>query len=182
MEPRVSSTLILDQIKLMKDLYGAEAVAAARQSLAPALREEIDALLPGGWCSLETARVMKEAVASIVDEPLMTLQRRVVRVGIERTLHTVWRFFIRRLSDENLARRTPLLYSRSFDRGELRFMSVRDGEVQLELHGWPAIPEFDLVALATGVETVLSIAGRPEPRCFWSRRGLVVYMRALWKT
>jgi hypothetical protein len=181
MEPRTSSTLILDQIKLMTELYGADKVAAARASLPPAIREEIDALLPGGWCSLEAARELKTAVASLVDEPLMSLQRRIARIGIERTLHTVWRFFMRRLSDEDLARRTPLLYSRSFDRGELRFVEARPFEVHLELHGWPTIPDFDLAALASGVETVLSIAGRPEPHCFTSRKGRVVHLRAVWK-
>jgi len=181
MEPRVSSTLILDQIRLLKDLHGADIVAAACASLAPPLREEIDGLLPGGWCSLDAAREMKAAIASRLGEPLLSLQRRIVRLGIERTLHTVWRFFVRQLSDEALARRVPLVYSRSFDRGECRVVGSGEREMNLELHGWPAIPDFDLVGLATGVETVLVLAGRKEPHVAFTRRGVVVHLDGTWK-
>ena len=100
----------------------------------------------------DAARLIKEAVAERLGEPVLSLQRRIVRLGVERTLNTFWRFFMRQVSDDHLVRRTPILYARSFDRGELRFISVAERQAQLELHGWPTIPDFDLVGLCAGIE------------------------------
>jgi hypothetical protein len=181
MEPRVSATLVLDQIRLMKDLHGEAMVAESIASLPAAVREELEGLLPGGWCSVDTPRALKQAIADRLGEPLLLLQRRTVRAGVERTLHSVWRFFIRRISDDQLIRRAPLLYARSFDRGELRFVSVVDRVATFELHGWPTIPEFDVVGLAGGIEAVLLSAGRVEPHVSTTRRGPVVRFRCVWK-
>jgi hypothetical protein len=181
MEPRVSATLILDQIRLIKEQHGEAIVVEAVASLPGDVRREIDELLPGRWCSIETPRLMKEAIADRLGEPLLSFHRRTVRLGVERTLNTFWRFFMRQLSDEHLVRRTPILYSRTFDRGELRFISFSERQALLELHGWPNIPAFDLVGLASGIEAVLSLAGRIEPHVATSRRGVVVHFLCEWK-
>jgi hypothetical protein len=181
MEPRVSATLILDQMRLIRDLHGEAIVVEAVASLPAGVRQELDELLPGRWCSIDAPRMLKQAIADRLGEPLLSLHRRTVRLGVERTLNTFWRFFMRQLSDEHLIRRTPILYSRTFDRGELRFISVAGREALLELHGWPTMPEFDLVGLSAGIEAVLSLAGRVEPHVTTSSRGVVVLYRAEWK-
>jgi hypothetical protein len=181
MEPCVSATLVLDQIKLIKDLHGEALVTEAVASLPATVRQELDGLLPGRWCSIDTPRAFKQAVAERVGEPLSSFHRRTVRLGVERTLNTFWRFFMRQLSDDHLVRRTPVLYSRTFDRGELRFISTLDNQALLELHGWPTIPDFDLIGLAGGIEAVLSLAGRVEPHVTTSRRGVVVRFILEWK-
>jgi hypothetical protein len=181
MEPRVSATLILDQIRLIKEVHGETIVVEAVASLPAGVRQELDELLPGRWLSIDAVRMMKQAIADRLGEPLLSFQRRTVRLGVERTLNTFWRFFMRYLSDDHLIRRTPVLYSRTFDRGELRFVSVAEREAVLELHGWPAIPEFDLVGLCAGIEAVLALAGRVEPHVATSRRGVVVHFLCEWK-
>jgi hypothetical protein len=181
MEPRLSTTVFLDQLRLIKELHGASLVAEAVASLPAELRQEIGDLLPGRWTSIETPRLFKEAVAERLGEPLLQFHRRTVRLGIERTLNTFWRFFMRQLSDGHLVARTPILYSRTFDRGELRFVSMADRRALLELHGWPTIPEFDVVGLTAGIEAVLALAGRIEPHAGATRRGVVVHLVADWK-
>jgi hypothetical protein len=181
MDPRVSATLILDQLRLVKDVHGEAFVAEAIASLPASVRQELDELLPGRWLSIETVRIMKQAIADRLGEPLLAFQRRTVRLGVERTLNTFWRFFMRHLSDDHLVRRTPILYSRTFDRGELRFVSVGERQARLELHGWPTIPEFDIVGLCAGIEAVLALAGRVEPHVTTSRRGVVVDFVCEWK-
>jgi hypothetical protein len=181
MEPRVSATLILDQMRLVKDVHGEAVVAEAIASLPAGMRQELDEMMPGRWCSIETVRVMKSAIAERLGEPALSFQRRIVRLGVERTLNTFWRFFMRQLSDDHLVRRTPILYSRTFDRGELRFVSVADRQALLELHGWPTIPEYDVVGLSAGIEAVLALAGRVEPHVGTSRRGVVVHFLCEWK-
>jgi hypothetical protein len=180
MEPRVSATLILDQVRLIKDLYGEPLVGEAIASLPAIVRQEIAELLPGRWCDVDTPRAFKQAVAERLGEPLLPFHRHTVRLGVERTLNTFWRFFMRHLNDDHLIRRTPILYSRTFDRGELRFMSLVEHQALLELHGWPTIPEFDLVGLCGGIEAVLSVAGRAEPHVTTTRRGVVVRFVLEW--
>jgi hypothetical protein len=181
MDPHVSATLILDQIRLIEDLHGEALVAEAVASLPTAVRQEIHELLPGRWCSIDAPRALKQAIADRLGEPLLSLHRRTVRLGVERTLHTFWRFFMRQVGDEHLIRRTPILYSRTFDRGELRFMSLAGRQALLELHGWPTIPEFDLVGLTAGIEAVLSVAGRVDPHVETYPSGVVVHFRTEWK-
>ncbi len=180
-DPKVSGTIISDQLKLMRDLHGDAVVDEAIASMPPALREEIEQVLPGSWISIDAARELKAGVAQRLGEDLFDFQRRIVRLGIERTLHTVWRFFIRQLGDEALAKRTPILYSRSFNRGSLELVRRAEGEIELELDGWPRIPEFDLVGLMSGIETVLKLAGRRGVRVTPTRKPDVVVLTATWQ-
>jgi hypothetical protein len=182
-EPRVSATVISDQLRLMRELHGGEMIARAIEAMPPNLREEIEHLLPGSWVSTDAARELKVAVATLLEEDVLDFQRRIVRQGIERTLNTVWRFFMRQLGDEALARRTPILYSRSFNRGSLELVRWDNdkGEYEFELEGWPRIPEFDLVGLMAGIECVMTLAGRKEPQITATRRGQLVLIRGVWK-
>jgi hypothetical protein len=177
---RVSGTILSDQIRLMRDLHGEELVARAIATLQPKLREEVEGILPGRWLTIDAARELKNAVARELGEDPIELQKRIVRQAIERTLNTFWRFFMRQFSDEALTKRTPILYSRTFDRGSLELVRVGDGEADLELEGWPRIPEYDLVGLMSGIETVLTLAGRVGVHVTSSRRGSVVTITAKW--
>jgi hypothetical protein len=177
----MSSTLLLDQIRLMNEVYGEEAVGLAIGGLPLALRDEITELLPGGWCSTDAARELKYGVAAQVGKDPLVVQRRIVRLGIERTFTTVWRFFVRHVSDEGILKRAPILYSRSFNRGRLELVQFRPGEAELDLHGWPTIPEFDLVGLTSGIESVLAVSGRTDGRAETTRRGATLRLRVTWR-
>jgi hypothetical protein len=179
--PKTSATLIRDQLRLMKELYGEAPVAEACAALPPEAQAEIETMVVGGWISTDSAQALKAAVAERVGEPLMHLQRRVVRVAIERTLHTVWRFFMRQLSDAELARRATIIYTRSFDHGSLELKHFGVGEAIYEVHGWPTIPEFDLVGLLTGAEAMFALAGRKDAHVTATRRPPVVELRMVWK-
>ena len=180
-EPLVSSALVFDQVRLMRELYGAETVARAEASLPTALREELAAMAPGGWSSLDVARELKNGVASLVGVDPLAFQRDICRKGVERTLTTVWRFLLRQLGDEALSKRTPILYSRSFNRGSLALAGWRDGGADLELRGWPRMPEYDLVGLMAGVQMVLELAGRRDVKVTSARRAPVIVLHASWR-
>jgi hypothetical protein len=180
-EVQVSGTVILDQIDLLKEMYGAAVVERARELLPRPLRAELDGLLRGGWCSTVAATTFKKTVADLVREEPLALQRKVVRVAIERTLNTVWRFLMRQISDERLVRRAPVLYGKSFNRGSLEFREWRPGVAIMELRGWPEIPEFDLVGLMTGIQTVLELGGRKEVHVEHSRKSDLVVIESRWR-
>jgi hypothetical protein len=178
--PRVSGTVILVQITLMREVYGTDAVDKSIASLPPDLKGEVDTLLRGGWCSVRMAYELKKAVAERTHEELFELQRRIVRLAIERTLTTFWRFLMRQLTDKMLAKRAPMLYSRTFDRGSIELVAQRDNGASLELTGWPDIPQFDLVGLMVGIETVFTLAGRKAPHVDAVRKEPKVLLEVRW--
>ncbi len=165
----------------MNEVYGEDVVRAAFQALERPARDEITELLPGGWCSTETARGLKAAVAAHLGKDVLVVQRRIVRLGVERTLTTLWRFFVRHVSDESILKRASTLYARSFNRGRLELVSFQPGEAELDLHGWPEMPEFDLVGLTAGIEAVLAVTGRTDARTTTARKGATVRLRVTWR-
>jgi hypothetical protein len=179
--PQVSTTVIFDQVRVMRELYGAELVARAEAAMPQRLRDELTAITPGGWMSLDAPRELKNNIAALIGTDPMELQRVIVGRSIERTLTTIWRFLLRQLSDAAISKRTPLIYARSFNRGSLAMKSWSEGRVELELSGWSRIPEYDLVGLMTGVQKVLELAGRKEVKVTATRRSPLVLIHGTWR-
>jgi hypothetical protein len=177
----VSGTILLDQMALLRETYSAAVVDQAMAALPATLRGELESMLRGSWCSVEAAMELKRGIAKLVHEDPLALQRRIVRLGVERTLNTIWRFFMRRLGDEQIARRTPVLYSRTFNHGSMSFLGRRPNGVDLELRGWPNIPHFDLVGLMAGIETVFTLAGRKATHVESVHRGDTIIVHVSWK-
>src|SRR5438094_631452 len=116
---RVSGTIVLDERKVMEQLYGAEVVAKTLASMPEAARRELEELLPVSWITLETSDGMVVALAKQLGRPTLEVHTEVVRKSVARTLHTLWRVLLHFTTDEALVRRTPLLYSKTCDLGEL---------------------------------------------------------------
>ena len=180
-EVLLSSAILCDQIRLMREAHGDEVVARAEAGLPVRLREELAALTPSGHCSLELARELKSAVARLVGVDPLAFQRAICRRGTERTLTTIWRFFLRQLGDEAVSKRVPLLYSRVFSRGALTLTSWRRGGAELELSGWPEMSDYDLVGLLAGGETLFELAGRADVKITATRRPPLILVHASWR-
>lgn len=178
---RVAGTHILDQMEILRELHGEAPLRRALESLPEDLKHELETLTRGGWCSVDAARVYKAAVAGIVEEEPLALQRRVVRAGIERTFGSVWRSLLGLLSDGRLARAAPMIYGRTFDRGQLALTDMFPGGCLLTQSGWPEIDEFDLTGLVSGIEAALGVAGRKQVRGEWRRVDNLVEIRVSWR-
>jgi hypothetical protein len=181
-QPLVSSALISDQARLIAEIYGADTLTRAVAALPPALRDEMAAMTSSGWSSLDLPRELKNNVAAIIGVDPMALQREIVRKGVERTLTTVWRFFLRQLGDEGLSKRIPILYSRSFNRGTLKLASWRNGGAELELHGWPRMPEYDLMGLMVGGQKLFELAGRVDVKANATRKWPLILIHVTWQS
>jgi hypothetical protein len=179
-EPLFSSTLLLDQVDVMRELYGDAPVDEAIAALPETERREVAEMVYGGWCNVATVTALKTELARRVGEGPLTLQRRVVARGTEKTLHGLWRFFLSRLSDPWLMKFSPLIYSKAFDRGVLVVERIAAGRADVVVQGWPQMPDLDCVGLAAAIETVLTLARRDRPRLTWMRRGAEVRFAAVW--
>lgn len=168
--PRVSGAVMLDQIRVMEELAGPDAVRAARDSLPPEQRSELEHVTPVSWLDSNATAEFVVRVAEHIGKDPERFQIDVVRLGVERTLNTLWRVILKFTTDAALVKRTPLLYSKTYDVGQLTSRIMQPGRADLELTGWPGVPRMELVGLATGIETVLRCAGRQDVRVTFDRR------------
>lgn len=150
-------------------------------SLPPAWREQLTTLTPMTWVDTEVAESIIYAVAARVGRDALVLHREIVRIGVERTFRTLWRAILRFTSDRALVSRTPLIYSKTFDRGELTSRIQSPGRAELELTGWPEVSEMQLNGLATGIETVLVVAGRKLVKVTHERRPDGAFIVGSWQ-
>ena len=167
--PKVSGTIIRNQIEAARAMGGAAKVERALASLSPAQQSELRDLLPVSWCTLSTARAFHEAMASQMGEPVNVWHPRVVERAMEQTFNTVWRFFMRLTSAEALVKRSATIYAKTYDTGSLEAVLLSPGHSQLTLTGWPDAPDYHLNGLATGIATMLRVAGRSSVTVRWTR-------------
>jgi hypothetical protein len=160
---------MLDQFKALEELYGRDVLDRAVMALSREQRVEYEELLPVSWCSIEMVGRVIEEVAKQAGETPSIVQERIVRIGVERALKTIWRVFLRLTSDEAIVKRAPILYSQSYDSGAFKAKLVGPGHAQMWLDGWADPPELELEGLATGISTFLDCAGRRDVRITWRR-------------
>lgn len=170
--PRFRGAVWLDELIHIREAYGSDIVDRALQRLSPAQREELDRLLPISWVTVDLVMAVKNAVAEEIGMDPLEFQKRAVRAGVARTVKGFWRLIVRQLWDDALAKRLPMLYSRTFERGELRVEEIGDCRARLRLIGWPDMPDYDRLGLATGIEAICDLAGRQDTRVqFHSDKG-----------
>jgi hypothetical protein len=180
-EPLFSCSLLIDQIEVMRELYGDARVDEAIASLSEDVRTEVKELTPGAWCRVATSAALKHEVARRVGEGPLALQRQVVARGTERTFHGFWRFFLTRLSDPWLLKFSPLVYSKAFDYGEAVLERIGPGRADITVRGWPEMPDFDAWGIAAAIEAILTLAHRERPKLTWMRRGDEIRFVAIWE-
>lgn len=178
--PRVSGAVILTQIESLIELYGRDTYLRALARLPDGPRRDVEELLAISWIPANTAQRLKDAVAALVGRTSEEVQVQVVRASLGQIINVFWRFLLRHVSDEALVKRTPLLYSRTFDRGELVARVIEPGHAAFELLGWPDVSDYDALGLATGIAFVLEHAGRKGATGGWSRSGARVIFEASW--
>jgi len=152
------------------ELVGDDVVTRAFGMISEEQRAELEDLLPVSWCKLTTAFAVHEAIAGQIRQDVKAWHRTIVRVGIERTLTTVWRLFMRFTSTEALLKRAASIYGKSYDRGSVHAAQLPEGGVEVVLTGWPDVLDFELEAMATGLDVVLKLGGRKHTRITVERR------------
>jgi len=178
--PRVSGAVILTQLETLEKLYGRETYVRALAQLPEEARRDVEELLAIGWIAASTAQRLKDTLGALVGRTSEEIQVQVVRASLGQIINVFWRFLLRHVSDDALVKRTPLLYSKTFDRGELVARVIGPGHASFELLGWPDVSDYDLLGLATGIAFVLEHTGRVGAASTWSRSGGRVLLEASW--
>lgn len=162
-------------------MLGRDVVAQALATLPPQVRAEYDGLGPLSWCSVHTTSAVLMAVAAHVRQEPKALQAAVVRAGVARTVRSIWRVLLSLTSDEQLIKRAPLVYSKSYQLGRVESSLTAPGQATFAVRGWPGIPELDMEGLCVGLAAVLAAAGRRDVATRWERTPDGANLVATWR-
>ena len=179
--PCLSGTILLDQIQVIVESHGRDTYDRALASLSPEHQHEIAALIAVSWIDVAVAMELKNAVARELGMDSLDFQRWVVRAAIERTISKFWRAILSLASAEAIAKRTPMLYRKTFNQGELAAIEVANGHATYELRGWHDVTDYDIVGIATGIEVALLHVNRRHGRVRIDKHTDVVHFCASWR-
>ncbi len=178
--PRLSGAILVDNLRTLREIAGDQAVCAGLDALDAGTRVSFSSATTLTWVPAPEFERFFTAAASSVGRNRDALQDEVSRRAIERTLSTLWRVILRVTTDNALISRTPLLYSKTFDAGEMQSHIDAPGRAEVLLLGWPSVSDFHARGIARGIETVLRCSGRKAARVTWARRGTGAAYQATW--
>lgn len=163
-EPRVSGTIVRDQLAVYDEMVGRDTVRAALARIPAEDRRELEEVLPINWVRLSAFNGLLAEIARLTGRELLAMDAEAVRRGAERTFSTMWRVLLRITTDSALITRTPTFYSKGYDTGTLTARIPSPGRAELELTGFGEISDIDLQGVRIGIECVLRLAGRKDVR------------------
>ena len=166
---RFSGMLVLDQRKALIELNGQAAYDAALKRMPPAALDEYESVTPFSWCANTTLMAMTEAMAKETGKSREEITVQMVTRGTEITFSGVWRILMRITTPDAMLRRVATLRRKSCNRGEIIPERLTSGHVLLRLIDWPQMPANNALGMAAGIETIMRLTGRKDPKVKWSR-------------
>jgi hypothetical protein len=150
-------------------MVGVNVVASALGKLPAKVREEFDPVTPMTWVPLTTTAMAVEYIATEARRPSDDLMDEAVRRAAELMFRSAWRLLLRFTTDHALIARTPVIYSKWRNIGQLESKLLAPGRAEIWLRGWPGVSERNVRTLGVSIETVLRLAGRRAVRVEWTR-------------
>ena len=178
--PQLSCAVLADQRATIVAELGEK---VERDAIATLSLADRDLLGSGslGWCDVDLAKRYKDAVGAQIGKESLEFQRWVIKRASARTVNGLWRVLLTQVWDEALVKRIPILYQRTFDVGAMTGEFESKGTASVVVSGWPRIPEYDVVGLQTGIESVLQLLGRDAATATPTRTQTGVFYRVRWK-
>jgi len=159
-DTRVFGLVMLEQRRVVERIIGPEAYRRALDRLPEERRAEFVNIGMFSWCRTTTVALVMTEAAREANQPPNDFTARVVREGFGSVMRTVWRLFMSFSSDEAIVRRAATVYTKAIDRGKATAFVESPGHLVLEISEWPDIHGIDIVAIASGIEAALEVAGR----------------------
>ncbi|MDQ3035134.1 MAG: hypothetical protein M3Y87_22195 [Myxococcota bacterium] len=179
--PKMSGALVLAHRGVLVEICGEARFDRALARLPADVRREYAEISPVSWPRVEVAEAVVGAAAAELGRDLASLHEEISRASVERTLTTLWRLLLRFTSDEALVARTPRIYARALDRGELVPRIVAPGRAEIRVVGWPDIPEFSMRGVGIAIESVLRLSHRHDVRVISERTDEGPRFLATWR-
>jgi len=159
-DTRVLGLVMLEQRRVVERIIGPEAYRRALDRLPEDRRNEFVNIGMFSWCRTTTVALVMTEAAREANQLPNDFTARVVREGFGSVMRTVWRLFMSFSTDEAIVRRAATVYTKTIDRGKAKAFVESPGHLVLEISEWPDIHTIDIVAIASGIEAALEVAGR----------------------
>lgn len=179
--PSVSGTLIQGLLVAAQDTLGTDVVTRGLSKAPRDARALVEAALPGAWVPIESAELTFSAIAGVAGRDWPSLHMELSRLAVDRAVKTFWRLLLRFTTDEALVTRTPVFFSKSYNRGKLTARITAPNRGEVSLLEWPNIPDWPIRGSQCGIETVLKAAGRKDVRVEGQRTATGAVYLASWK-
>jgi hypothetical protein len=175
----VAGVVMLDVTRELEDMLGSEYVALARAALTHEQRVELEEVTAVSWVRMSTSSAFIDAMGAVSGRDPEPLIDEAARRATVRTFKTVWRMLLRLTSDEALVKRTPMIYARGRNVGQLEARLIAPGTAELYLTRWPDPPPRQIRLIGISTEVVVGLAGRREVRteCERKRDGARIVLR-----
>jgi hypothetical protein len=180
--PSVSGMAIWDLMHTLEEMIGAEVYADALRQLPPPLAAAFEELTALSWMPVETLGSILDEIARLSGREVEAMVDQAVRRSVDRTFKTAWRMLLRVTSDEAMIKRTPAIYARSRNVGELHARMVEPQHAELELSGWSDVSDRQLRVLAVSIERVLELSGRHNVSMTYVRTAQGARYQLRWHT
>jgi hypothetical protein len=160
----VAGTRILAMRAVIEGQFGTAPVAKALTRVAPDVRAEYEQISSIAWVRASTDYLVHDAIAAALDREPLAFHEEMLRAAMARSFKTIWRVLLRLTSDEALIARTPSIYRRTRNVGQMVVKANARGSAELALSQFPAIGSRDIRSIGVGLEVVLSLTGRTAAR------------------
>jgi hypothetical protein len=172
---------VLRNLDVFRSEVGPECVARALATLSEDAQAQMEALVPAAWVPVEIVDTSYAAIAREAGRELDELYPLVVKQGVRNALQTVWRWLLRLTTDRALVSRTPMIYDRGHNTGQLATEITSPGNARIVLTGWPEIPKLRMMGLACGIQATLEVAGRRDVEVTFDSAPDGAVFQARWK-
>jgi hypothetical protein len=144
--------------------YGTEPIATALANVSSDVRAEYEQMTSIAWVRSSTDYLVHDALAAVLGLEPLGFHEQVLRAAMARSFKTIWRILLRLTSDEALIARTPGIYRRTRNIGEMVVQGNTRGRAEFVLTKYPGIGPRDVRSIGAGLEVVLSLTGRANAR------------------
>jgi hypothetical protein len=149
---------------VITEQYGTAPIASALANVPPDVRAEYEQMTTIAWVRSSTDYLVHDAVAAVLGREPLAFHEQVLRAAMARSFKTIWRVLLRLTSDEALIARTPGIYRRTRNIGQMVVQSNARGRAEFVLSHYPGIGARDVRSIGAGLEVVLSLTGRQQAR------------------
>ncbi|MEM9194983.1 MAG: hypothetical protein AAGF12_37745 [Myxococcota bacterium] len=163
-DPRLGGSMVLQHRRVWNELLSVDRVDACLKTLAPKPRADLENATALSWVPFSSLEAAYAPLAAEVGESIPVLHSNVVRIGVERNAKTVWRILLRVTTDTAIWRRAPILFSKGYDRGKVEAEVTGPGAARMTVTEFRGMNPFIARGLGVAAESLLSVAGRRDPR------------------
>jgi len=155
----VAGARIMHMRQILQQRYP-EALERALSKVPSTVREEFLNASSMSWVSTTTDYAVHDAVAQELGREAVPFHEEILREAVDRSFKTLWRILLRFTTDEALVARTPAIYARTRNAGEMTSRLTEKGRAQCVLKNYPSITARDAKSITVGLSVVMTLTGR----------------------